>query len=888
MKKTVAALVCTIFVFSLVLIPSSDADWNMFRSDLSHDGVGTGNQPLTPTLLWVFNTGSVYIESSPAVVNGVVYIGSNGGNIYALNAAYGTQLWNYTTGNAVWSSPAVANGIIYIGSLDDNIYALNATNGEKMWTYKTGFQVSSSTAVANGVVYVGSDDDNVYALNATTGAQLWNYTTGNGVSSSPAVVNNVVYIGSFDGNVYALNAINGAKLWSYSTDNPIYSSPTVVNDTVYVGTEGGKIYALNAADGTELWSYTTAPASPGYDNDIFSSPAVADVIAYISSDDNNLYALNATSGEKLWINTQGGPIGYSSPAVVDGVVYIGSYEHNVYALNATTGIQIWNYTTGSVIESSPAVVNGVVYVASDDGKVYALGIPPPNSTATTALISVEPATITIGSNVTVTVNIQVDPLPPNSAEFFSNVAVTIQYSNYGSPSSVTNTYSFSPDSDSYSFNYTPSAVANYTFLLNFPGQTFSNGTIYYLPSENHATLTVGSYVEPPLGNEGGQTNLSTVNGITINADGSVTPSTAPIQQASNIYKLTGDVVESITVNRNDVVLDGNGHSITGGEFGVVVSASNVTVANFTITDTGEGVILPGPPVSMGNPTAGIYVAGNSNTITENNLTNNICSIVLLQTSHDLLTENNIIGSSEVAFDLYDSSNNKIYHNNIINNTNNVEDDSFGFGGAMSINIWDDGYPAGGNYWGYRTGNEIGNTGISDKPYQITPSSMVEASSSYQATMNAAYVKNTDRYPLMEPFNASFLLNYAQEMTPPKISVLSPLKEIHSEGNVSLAFSINKEVNWIGYSLDGEQNVTITGNTTLTNMTIGLHTITVFANDTFGEMGASQTISFTIAKPEPFQATTIAVASGTLAVVVLGAGLLVYIKKSSVKNKLFPN
>jgi parallel beta-helix repeat protein len=278
---------------------------------------------------------------------------------------------------------------------------------------------------------------------------------------------------------------------------------------------------------------------------------------------------------------------------------------------------------------------------------------------------------------------------------------------------------------------------------------------------------------------------------------------------------------------------------------------------------------------MGNPTAGIYVTGSSNTITENNLTNNICSIILLETSHDLIVGNNITKSSEVAFDLYESSNNKIYHNNIINNTNNVEDDSFGFSGAMSINIWDDGYPAGGNYWGFQTGNEIGNTGISDKPYQIKPSSMVEASS---ATMDAAYVKNTDRYPLVEPFNASFLLNYPQEMTPPKISVLSPLKEIYSEGNVSLVFSMNKEANWIGYSLDGEQNVTITGNTTLTNMTIGLHTITVFANDTFGEMDASQTISFTIAKPAPFQTTIVAVASGTLAVIVVGAGLLVYFKK----------
>ena len=69
------------------------------------------------------------------------------------------------------SSPAVANGVVYVGSDDHNVYALNATTGAKLWNYTTGGYVLSSPAVVNGVVYVGSDDDNVYALNATTGAK---------------------------------------------------------------------------------------------------------------------------------------------------------------------------------------------------------------------------------------------------------------------------------------------------------------------------------------------------------------------------------------------------------------------------------------------------------------------------------------------------------------------------------------------------------------------------------------------------------------------------------------------------------------------------------------------------------------------------------------------
>jgi len=99
------------------------------------------------------------------VANGVVFIGGGtDNNVYALKAKTGHKLWSYQTGNWVGSSPAVANGIVYVGSLDGNVYALNASTGAKLWSYTTGNAVESSPAVANGMVYVGSDDGKVYAF----------------------------------------------------------------------------------------------------------------------------------------------------------------------------------------------------------------------------------------------------------------------------------------------------------------------------------------------------------------------------------------------------------------------------------------------------------------------------------------------------------------------------------------------------------------------------------------------------------------------------------------------------------------------------------------------------------------------------------------------------
>jgi outer membrane protein assembly factor BamB len=79
--------------------------------------------------------------------------------LYALDARTGTKLWSFATGNSmIESSPAVANGVVYVGSVDHSLYALDARTGTKLWSFATGYYIESSPAVANGVVYVGSED----------------------------------------------------------------------------------------------------------------------------------------------------------------------------------------------------------------------------------------------------------------------------------------------------------------------------------------------------------------------------------------------------------------------------------------------------------------------------------------------------------------------------------------------------------------------------------------------------------------------------------------------------------------------------------------------------------------------------------------------------------
>jgi outer membrane protein assembly factor BamB len=213
------------------------------------------------------------------VSNGVVYVGSNDGNVYALDANTGVKLWNYNTHDVIaGSSPAVADGVVVIGG-SFTLNALNAKDGTFLWSDRLGASVNSP-AIVDGIVLVGTSNDTpfsadaLYALNGKTGVVLWSFGS-NWITSSPAAVGGVVYAGSWDGNLYALDARTGKKLWSFLAGGFVISSPAVANGVVYVGNDATTFYALDATTGAKLWE------SPNLDIGSFASPVVADGMVYL-------------------------------------------------------------------------------------------------------------------------------------------------------------------------------------------------------------------------------------------------------------------------------------------------------------------------------------------------------------------------------------------------------------------------------------------------------------------------------------------------------------------------------------------------------------------------------------------------------------------------------
>jgi len=371
--------------------------------------------------------------------------------------------------------------------------------------------------------------------------------------------------------------------------------------------------------------------------------------------------------------------------------------------------------------------------------------------------------------------------------------------------------------------------------------------------------------------------------ITINSDGSITPPTAPINRTGNVYTLTEDILEqTILIYRSDIMFEGAGHIINVPKksegntnyqtIGIslqpdtdtdnVINRKNVIIKNLTVIGSIE--IYRGDNCQIEKVRAkNIWIDGNSNTIKDST-----CGVELSNNArNNLITQNNI-NSLWIGNDCYS---NKFY----LNNFNLTE-----YPGLFSTISWDNGNI--GNFWSnyttkYPNAIELGNSGIGNTPYTIEKEYLTsqlerQYGGLFNVTfMSIGYVPLVDRFPLIYPWGA------------PQVTLLN-LENLTSSEPLSLNFSIAKPVVWTGYSLDGGENITIAGNTTLNGLTTGSHNITVYAKDTSGNMGASETFKFEVA-PESILAeaseslpTLTVVAVSVVALVSVVAGLLVYHKK----------
>ena len=332
----------------------------MFRANLDHTGVySASGVPRLSGVKWKFQTGGRVI-SSPAIENGLVYVGSTDKNFYAIEEQSGALKWKFATEGPVVSSAAIAGGIVYFGSYDGKFYALDAATGQLKWKFETGGERRYAGRHLHGLVPAGE-----------TMPDPWDYFL-----SSPSVWNGGVYFGSGDGNVYALDAASGALKWKFKTGDVVHSSPAISGGTLYIGSWDTYLYALNASSGKEVWRFKTGDDAEIHNHvGIQASPAVADGTVYFGCRDSNVYAVDAKTGKQKWSYSTKGSRVNNSAAVHGGEVYFGtSIPGLLHAVDAKTGAELFSLDTKFPVFSSIAVADSMLYFGTLDGKLTAVDL----------------------------------------------------------------------------------------------------------------------------------------------------------------------------------------------------------------------------------------------------------------------------------------------------------------------------------------------------------------------------------------------------------------------------------------------------------------------------------------------------------------------------------
>ncbi|HVT39302.1 MAG TPA: PQQ-binding-like beta-propeller repeat protein [Gemmatimonadaceae bacterium] len=208
------------------------------------------------------------VRATPAVANGIVVVGSFDGRVYAFDLATGAARWTFHTAGdtidqsqytfdrrSVQSSAAIADGVAFVGSRDGGVYAIDLATGVGRWRVShRGSWILGSPAAAAGRVYDGSSDGHfVQAVDVASGRELWRQSTDASVIASPLLVGDALIVATMlkrggQGDLLALDAGTGAIRWRLQLGDQVLSSPVAADGELYVGTEAGTVLAIGQAN----------------------------------------------------------------------------------------------------------------------------------------------------------------------------------------------------------------------------------------------------------------------------------------------------------------------------------------------------------------------------------------------------------------------------------------------------------------------------------------------------------------------------------------------------------------------------------------------------------------------------------------------------------------
>ena len=383
---------------AVVLPPAAEnAEWAQAGGTASKS-YGNLALPAAPQRAW---TGRVMgstlkqrLAAAPVIGGGLVYAMGTDGVVHAFDAKTGVERWNLgfqikgDGASAVYGGGASFSGErLFITTGMGEVAAINAADGKQIWKVKPAGPLRGSPTIAFNTVFVMTQANQILALNPEDGSQVWNKAASVGQTgvfgvAAPAAGQGTIIAGYSTGELIAYRYENGRELWSdalartsLSTSvgvlTDIDADPIIDRGRVYALGQGGRMAAYELVTGQRIWELNLAG---------ISTPAVAGDWIFTLTDDGRLLCIARSTGKVRWLTQldnfrnqkkKKGPIFWSGPVLAGDRLWFVNSLGRVYSAAAADGQPTLLTDLGAPVTLAPVVAGSTLYVLDDTGRISA-------------------------------------------------------------------------------------------------------------------------------------------------------------------------------------------------------------------------------------------------------------------------------------------------------------------------------------------------------------------------------------------------------------------------------------------------------------------------------------------------------------------------------------
>ena len=280
-----------------------------------------------------------------------------------------------------------ADGRVYVATGFGEVAALDASNGSQIWKVKPAGPLRGSPTIAFNDVFVMTQDNQIHALAAADGKLEWSKAASSGQTgvfgvAAPSAGQGTVIGGFSTGEIVAYRYENGREVWSDAlartslatsvgvlTD--IDADPIIDRGRVFALGQGGRMAAYELVTGQRIWELNLAG---------ISTPAVAGDWIFALTDDAKLLCIARGSGKVRWITQlarfeneekKKGPIFWTGPLLAGDRLWFANSKGSVYSAGVADGAVTSFAQHSDTITLPPVVANSTLYVLDDGGKITA-------------------------------------------------------------------------------------------------------------------------------------------------------------------------------------------------------------------------------------------------------------------------------------------------------------------------------------------------------------------------------------------------------------------------------------------------------------------------------------------------------------------------------------